>query len=117
MLSSERKGFKLRPARKHVVLHGFSNIVLTNSRPLIQIEYIKFDDCFLKAVGKALPQGTSALWPSHLVVSRKAGPDGDIYEIAVKYLDRPELYLLWKTTAKPSWLVPNKKQGNTNESQ
>lgn len=117
MLSSERKGFKLQPARKHLVRNGFSNIVLTQARPHIQIRYIKFDDSFLKAVGKVLPQGISALWPSHLVITKKQNKDGDVFEVAVKYLDKPEKYILWTTTERPAWLGRDKKQKEKYESQ
>lgn len=75
---------------------------------------IKFDEPFVEAIGKRMPQGVSVGNPAFLHVLHT----GKKWQVWVQYAnDFKVSVLLWETAVEPKWLKPLKEKNADQESQ
>lgn len=64
--------------------------------------FIRFEECFVDAVGKALPYGLHKDNPAYLKLLYIRGRK--VWRVYAKYLRSEEGVLLWETPSLPKWI-------------
>lgn len=101
MLSSERKSFGIRPARKpqrHEYLAGVVVVLDGEGRGTV---YIRFSEALVDAVGKQMPQGVG---PEHRCYLKIRKGRGDAWTMYAFYLEEYKGVILWRYKSRPEWL-------------
>lgn len=100
--SGERKSWGLRSAYKPQEHDAVAGYVHVHCDEGIGMTPISFSEAFVTAIGKAMPQGVSRIFPVWVWAVQQ---DGDKWEIKAKYLDEKEkTVVLWVAQGRPEWL-------------
>jgi hypothetical protein len=102
------KKYKLRPARRAKVHALLSGVVHVCSREGVGYVNIQFEECFVDAVGKALPYGLHPSTPAFLKFLHM--PGRKTWRLFAMYLGGPRGVLLWETPELPVWVINVKKR-------
>lgn len=104
----ELKKYKLRPARRPKVHPLLSGVVHVCDAEGTGSANIQFDECFVDAVGKALPQGLHPRTPAYLKLLYM--PGRKVWRVFALYLGGRRGVLLWETEELPSWVASVKRR-------
>lgn len=100
------KKYGLRAARKPKKHTRLSGVIHVCSVEAIETSYITFNECFVDAVGRALPFGLLPEKPAYLKVIHFMGTN--IWRTVAMYVNSCEGILLWETEGRPEWSYPLK---------
>lgn len=98
------KRFKLRSGKRPQRHHLLSGVVHVHEPEGVGFAYVKFDECFVDAVGKALPFGLTPTTPAYLKLLYM--PGRKVWRLFAMYLNQSRGVLLWEADARPEWIGP-----------
>lgn len=100
----ELKKYGLRRSRSGKVHPLLSGIVHVYEHTGVRLAKITFEECFVDAVGKALPQGVTQAHPAYLKILHM--PGRKTWRVFAMYFKQEKGVLLWESPTIPHWAEP-----------